>query len=325
MRRALRRGLIALASVGVVAAGGWWGFRAITGTSPIVKYGSAIWIPVDENSWLLSKPVRTALHRPVAAVTPGSFDWRAVAAGFQTAEVPVMAGDFEVDRILIARIDPAKFRFKVVNDPTASTDLDGWMKRTGAALVVNGSYYGRDGGPATPTVIDGVLRGPKTYNAKQGAFVAAGDHAAIRDLQNADWHAALRGADTAFVSYPLLVAEDGGNRAPKESGWLANRSFIAEDRHGNILIGTTKGAYFTLWRLGEFLKAAPLDIKSALDLDGGPVACQAIALNGLERETCGRWEIRVDGGGKAKLLPTASPLFKPPMPMAIAVYPAPSK
>jgi hypothetical protein len=173
MRKALRRGLIALASLAVVAAGGWWGFRAVTGTSPIVKFGSAIWIPVDENSWLLSKPVRMALHRPVAAVAPGPFDWHTVAAGFQTAEVPVMAGDFEVDRILIARIDPAKFRFKIVNDPTASTDLDGWMKRTGAALVVNGSYYGRDGGPATPTVIDGALRGPKTYNAKQGAFVAA--------------------------------------------------------------------------------------------------------------------------------------------------------
>lgn len=312
--------MIAIAVLAVGAAGFWWGFRAVTGTTPIVKYGSVVWIPVSEKSWLLSKPVRMALHRPVADARPGDFSWRSVVPGFEAGELPVIADGIEVDRILVARIDPAKFRFEVLNDPSAATALDDWMKRTRAALIVNGSYYARDGGPATPSVIGGQLRGPKEYDARQGAFVAKDRKAGIVDLKTADWRRVLDGADAGFVSFPLLVTDDGSNRAPQESRWLANRSFIAEDAHGHILIGTTKGGFFTLWRLGEFLKKAPLGIQRALDLDGGPVACQGVALNGFARRTCGSWEMRVDASGKAKLLPTASPLFQPPMPLAIAVF-----
>jgi hypothetical protein len=187
--------------------------------------------------------------------------------------------------------------------------------------VINGSYYGRDGGPATPAVIDGLPRGPRQYRSSHGAFVSSAARTRIRDLAAEDWRTALDGADAAMVSYPLLIAANGANRAPKESGWLANRSFIAEDHAGRIILGTTKGAFFSLYRLGAFLKRAPLDIALALDLDGGPVACQAVALGDFHRTSCGHWEIQVDREGHAKMLPTTWIWGKPPMPMALAVYP----
>jgi len=40
----------------------------------------------------------------------------------------------------------------------------------------------------------------------------------------------LQGAENAMVSYPLLVGEDGANAVRTKSNWLANRTFIAEDR-----------------------------------------------------------------------------------------------
>ena len=126
-----------------------------------------------------------------------------------------------------------------------------------------------------------------------------------------------------MVSYPLLLAADGTSRATP-SDWLANRSFLGEDASHRILIGTTKGAFFSLPRLAAFLKAAPLGLTMALNLDGGPVACQAVSLNGFERRQCGQWEIQVENG-RARMLPTlqflpSHALGTPPMPMALLVY-----
>jgi hypothetical protein len=39
-----------------------------------------------------------------------------------------------------------------------------------------------------------------------------------------------------------------------------------------VIFGTTADAFFSFDRLAAFLRAAPLDIRIALNLDGGPVA-----------------------------------------------------
>jgi hypothetical protein len=67
----------------------------------------------------------------------------------------------DVDHILLARIDPARFRFLVRNASAGDKDLDQWMAQLGAALVVNDSYFSRHGEPDTPLLSDGTLLGPK--------------------------------------------------------------------------------------------------------------------------------------------------------------------
>ena len=69
--------------------------------------------------------------------------WQQLRPGFEVAELRAIADDREVDRILVARIDPARFRFEVHNSPARDRDLDQWMTKLGAALVINGSYYSR--------------------------------------------------------------------------------------------------------------------------------------------------------------------------------------
>jgi hypothetical protein len=64
-----------------------------------------------------------------------------------------------------------------------------------------------------------------------------------------------------------------------------------------VILGTTTGAFFLLHRFALFLAAAPLDLKMALNLDGGPVACQAVNVSGYQRFFCGRSEIQ-DRAGK---------------------------
>jgi hypothetical protein len=241
-------------------------------------------------------------------------------AGFEVAALPVIAAGEEVDRILLARIDPAHFRFVVHNDPTGSKALRGWMDHTGAVLVVNGSYYGRTGLPSPPTISEGSFLGPERYDARHGAFVAGDEATRLVDLAPVDWRQSFAGARNAFVSYPLLLTPDGSDRVPPSTNWLANRSFVAQDAQGRIVIGTTRDAFFSLGRLSAFLKIAPLGLTIALNLDGGPVACQGIRMNKFRRRSCGRWEVQIEGA-RAKMLPPLWMLADPPMPVVLAVYP----
>ena len=320
MKRIARWVLLGVLVLVILPVGSVLVYERVTGTSVIVRFGGMLWLPVDENTPFLSKGVSAALTRPIPEARPGPLIWREVQDGFEAAELPVIAGGAEVDRILLARIDPERFRFVVRNDPGGSKTLDRWLKALNAVLVVNGSYYASTGLPSTPTIIDGAPLGPHTYKARHGAFIAGQGSVRIADLDGMDWKELFSGAQTAVVSYPLLLARDGSHRVPGSSKWLANRSFLAEDADGKIIIGTTEDGFFSLRRLAEFLKAAPLDLTIALNLDGGPVACQAIALGEFRRRSCGRWEVQVEDG-RAKMLPPLWMFFDPPMPVVLAVYP----
>jgi hypothetical protein len=258
------------------------------------RRGGTRWLQVTPNDAALSPAMRLGLQNEPPVATAGAFAWRALAPGLDVGELPVLAAGKEVDRILLTRVDPARFRIEVHNSPAGDKDLDGWMKELGAVLVINGSYYERDGKPSMPMICRGVRRGPRTYDAQNGAFVVRDRTAAIADLRSQPWQVAFKGAHDALLSYPLLLAPDGPHVA-KETRWLANRSFVAQDRDGKIIFGTTRDAFFSLYRLASFLEHSPLQLTLALNLDGGPVACQAVALNGFKRDFCGTWEVQAEG------------------------------
>ena len=132
---------------------------------------------------------------------------------------------------------------------------------------------------------------------------------------------ALDGTDHAMVSYPLLIGADGQSRSKGNPRWLANRSFIAEDDAGRIILGTTRDAFFSLDRLAAFLRAAPLGLKLALNLDGGPIACQAIAFKEFRRDVCGKWEMATEGNDLKLLTPLLGGKRRWALPIVLAVVP----
>jgi hypothetical protein len=286
------------------------------GVHTVLRNGISYWSPVPIDSPRLSPAMRLALASAPSAA-PGNLDWQTVSAGFEVADLPALVNGQVVDHVMLARIDPARFRFVVRNGSNGDKDLDRWMHELGAALVVNGSYFSRYGGPDTPFLMDGVLLGPANYDAKAGAFVASPDFTGIRNLAHQDWQTAFRGANNALVSYPLLV-RDGASGVSHPSRWLANRSFVGQDSTGRIIVGTTSDAFFSLDRLAQFLIDSPLDLKLALNLDGGPVACQGISLNGYERKTYGKYELEVKGD-QAQLLTRCYGTAG--MPVVLAAFP----
>jgi hypothetical protein len=308
--------VMACCFIGLLGLGGLWAYAGPYPFHVLWRHGGTYWINVDAASPRLSPSMRLAL-RSTREASPGDFQWRAIAPGFEVAELPVMAAGQAVDSILLARIDPVHYRFAVRNASAGDKNLDEWMTTPGVVLVVNGSYFGHDGKPDTPFLSDGALLGPRDYDAKAGAFVASREFTGIRDLAKTDWRVAFQGADNAMVSYPLLLA-DGVTHVPIASRWLANRSFVGQDKEGRIIIGTTTDAFFSLTDLARFLRDAPLGLTTALNLDGGPVACQGISLNGYKRKSYGRWESQVNDG-KVRML--TWPYGTVAMPVVLAVFP----
>jgi len=74
--------------------------------------------------------------------------------------------------------------------------------------------------------------------------------------------------EQGIQSFPVLLDPRGQVRV-NPSSFQANRTVIAQDRHGNILLLVTEKPYFTLYDLGNYIKKMPLDLTFALNLDGG--------------------------------------------------------
>src|SRR5215470_17670282 len=105
------------------------------------------WVGVKSDDPDLSPSVQRALRDSPPAF-PGKLEWQVIREGFEAGELAVIADGAEADRIFLARIAPAKFRFEVRNEPSGDLHLDAWMTGLGAAAVINGSYYARNGTPA---------------------------------------------------------------------------------------------------------------------------------------------------------------------------------
>ena len=170
-----KRSLVLSASVAVVGVtlAGLYAYSGVYGLNELLRLNWSFWTRVAPDDPGLPPSVRLGLRDPPPVAHAGEIIWRAVATGFEAGELPVVADGVEVDRILLARINPARFRFVVRNAPAGNKELSDWMTDLAAVFVINGSYYSPRGTPDTPLLSAGVLSGPADYEARHGAFVAS--------------------------------------------------------------------------------------------------------------------------------------------------------
>jgi hypothetical protein len=184
-----------LAAVGALA--GLYAFAGMYGLNTLLQRGATFWVSVTPDDPRLSASMRLALREPKVAPSAGAPGWQQIEQGFEVGELPVIAEGSEIDRILLARIDPARFRFVIRNRPAGDRDAAAWLDDLGATLVINASYFLADGTPETPFLVNGTLLGPRNYDARHGAFVTSTHVTDIRDLADGDWRAAGGGARPA--------------------------------------------------------------------------------------------------------------------------------
>lgn len=241
----------------------------------------------------LARPVwlKVAMQDAVPVPAMDTLQWVQRAPGFESSETDLRVGEQVVDHLVLVRIDPARYQFAVNWDPTGMRTAEDWQAETQSAVVVNGSYFGQDFTPLTPLRIQGKNAGPTSYDSSHGALVINGSAVDIIDLNGRDVHNTIATWPDAMVSYPLLIDPQGKNRATENKHWLAARNFVAIDQAGRVVLGTTETGFFTIYRLGEFLRQAPLDLRVALNLDGGPLVGQVVQVADFSRRFHGKAEI----------------------------------
>ncbi len=232
-----------------------------------------------------------------AGLTHTSPQWQTLGRGLSFTRVEVIreGEDREVVADLaVVKIDPASNAFRVFHH--APQSITAWQQELQAPIIFNASYYGPEYQPVGLIIADGKAMGPANNRQMRGMFVAEPKgispdlpRATILDLlatpvspKNLPWTQGVQ-------SFPLLLDYQGNIRV-QESDKKSNRTVIATDRVGNILVFNTSNRYFTLREMAQFLKASKFEIDSAMNLDGGSEAQLLIKTKNFEYFSPPAWE-----------------------------------
>lgn len=253
-----------------------------------------------------------------ADLTHTSPQWRTLGRGLSFTRVEVIreGEDREVVATLaVVKIDPASNAFRVFHH--APQSITAWQQELQAPIVFNASYYGPGYEPVGLIIADGKASGPANNRQMRGMFVAEPKgispdlpRATILDLlatpinpKNLPWTQGVQ-------SFPLLLDYKGNIRV-RDSDKKSDRTVIATDRVGNILVFNTSNRYFTLREMAQFLKASKFEIDSAMNLDGGSEAQLLIKTKDFEYFSPPAWENPIGSllDRKIHFLPTVVGVF----------------
>jgi len=253
-----------------------------------------------------------------ADLTHTSPQWQTLGRGLSFTRVEgIREGEDRevVATLAVVKIDPASNAFRVFHH--APQSITAWQQELQAPIVFNASYYGPGYQPVGLIIADGRASGPANNRQMRGMFVAEPKgispdlpRATILDLlatpvnpKNLPWTQGVQ-------SFPLLLDYKGNIRV-LDSEKNSNRTVIATDRVGNILVFNTSNSYFTLREMAQFLKASKFEIDSAMNLDGGSEAQLLIKTKNFEYFSPPAWENPIGSllDRESSFLPTVVGVF----------------
>ncbi len=200
-----------------------------------------------------------------------------------------------VERLILFRISPAHFRFRVRYSPGQPLPVSGWAAQApGAALIFNAGYFDAQYRATALVVADGAASG-LSYSGFGGMFGVhtcppaplrfgdcrrsptggsggrrqGGGVPFLRSLAAAPVLPAER-FEQALQSAPMLLGPGGVFDHPDPTP--ARRAVIAQTRGGDFVLIFAPEAVFSLAGLAGWLAASDLDLQAALNLDGGSSA-----------------------------------------------------
>lgn len=205
---------------------------------------------------------------------PGTIPWRSLSPGLSFIRWPVQTSEGQDNNLAILRIDPEQWVFKVFFNKEPKS-VEEWQQSTGAAVICNGGYFQENFLPAGRILANGGSVGPLKNKAMKAMFLAEPKKglsqlpkATIIDLKDPDSEEKISFYEQGIQSFPVLLDPRGQVRV-NPSNFQDSRTVIAQDQSGMIYLMVTEKAYFTLFDLGNYLKALPLNLRFVLNLDGG--------------------------------------------------------
>jgi len=257
-------------------------------------------------------PTRTAAPAPAPTGTPPSTQTPPVPSPFATLEPgldlallpgpPVDEGD---GLIAVVRVDPARFELKLLN---ASAPEEGrprsvrdWAFRAGASAAINASLYQADWRTST-----GLMRTRAHVNhprvGKDKAVLAfdplASGVPAVRliDLACEELEPSAKLYGSLVQSIRMVSCQRTGVWAPSERRFSS--AAIGVDGAGRVLLVHARSPW-PVHELVAALLAAPIDLRQAMYVEGGPEAQLYVRGGGTELLRQGATErgLELPGGG----------------------------
>ncbi len=214
-------------------------------------------------------PAPTLRFTPTPTAEPDDTGWQSLGNGIELRRLLVELNG-ATNRLWLARVDPARVRFRVLYDPTNPRLMGDWFTAVKPLLAVNAGYFTEDY-RATGLIISDRVRSGQSYIGFGGMFAVWArptDRVEVRWLLAKPYSPAepLLHAAQAF---PMLVHSGGQPGVMDDDGNLARRTVVGQDRRGRIVFLVSSDLFFTLKNLAAFLAASDLGLDTALNLDGG--------------------------------------------------------
>ena len=241
--------------------------------------------------------------------------WRTLAPGIEFA---LMRGDPFCRRgpaeIALLRLDPARVDLRVHHfsrqPDREPPGLLEWQRRLGAMAVFNAGQYYPDFSYMGMLVSGGKTISGRVHPSFRAALVAApaqgGPGARVLDLENSSLE--RERSHWREIAQSFMLFDGRGEPRVKRSEQVAQRTAVAQDRRGHLVVVTSEGGY-TLWEFARLLQKAPLELSHAMSMDGGREAELCVLTPGFRYASFGPWD---DG---------ADPQVAVPLPAVISVTP----
>jgi len=234
--------------------------------------------------------------RVEAATSTGS-PWISLEPGLELGEFLAPQRSQAGDSIVRAlRIDPERFELRLLNASAPGEGelrtARGWCERHRLVAAINASMYQTDyrSSVSLMRTREHVNNGHLTKDKAVLAFDRRDDAAPkvqIIDRECQDFASVSRHYGTLVQSIRMLSCD--GRNVWKEQPLRSSTAAIGVDRSGRVLFLHVRSPYST-HDLIEILKGLPLDLRSAMYVEGGPEAQLYVAAGGAEHEFLGSFE-----------------------------------
>jgi len=233
--------------------------------------------------------------------------WHAIAPGVEFATVrgePYCRSGSST--IAVLRFDPERIRLRVLHYTSlpgkTPAQIATWLDHTQALAVLNAGQYYPDYSYMGLLVSDGHKVSAKMHPAFQALLVAEprdtskhrrhDGHGDRRPLQamvlDLDRDTLDMRSGWSEVAQSFMLFDRQGETRVRRSDQVANRTVVAEDHDGRMVVVTSEGGY-TLRDFATVLKEAPLGLTQAMAMDGGHEAQLCVRAGNFRYASFGRW------------------------------------
>ena len=224
----------------------------------------------------------------------GPIRWRVMRPGLEFATFrgdPYCRGGSSA--IGVVRVDPGKYHIRVhhysKDSPNAAPlSIVEWQKKLGSLAVINAGQYYPGFRYMGILVSGGEVISRRPHPDFKAALVADKDRMRARVIDLSKEPIDPRRTEWDEVAQSFMLFDQGGEVRVRKSERVANRTLVAEDGHGRLLMITTEGAY-TLHDMATLLRKTHLDLTHAMSMDGGLEATMCIAVDGFRWASFGNW------------------------------------